>query len=92
MTPSHRLNWQKKIELDGTLYKGFTMDYVQRLEEHNAGNSQYTSTKIPWKLVFVQGFETKREALIREKSLKRANTDYLRWLITQPMNILNQGD
>jgi len=75
---------------DGTLYKGFSMDFLQRLEDHNAGKSQYTATKIPWKLVFVQQFETKREALQREKSLKRTNSTYLRWLIDQPINLLKQ--
>jgi len=46
---------------------------------------------MPWKIVFVQEFETKTEALIREKKIKRTNKEYLRWLIKQPVNILNNG-
>jgi putative endonuclease len=75
--------------VDGDFYKGSTHDYVKRLEEHNSGTSKFTRTKMPWKLVFVQVFGTLREALILEKKLKRCNKDYLRWLIKQPVNILN---
>ena len=75
--------------LDGDLYKGCTDNYEKRLLEHNNGESQFTRSKSPWKLIFVQAFETKREALIREKQLKRCNKEYLRWLVKQPINILN---
>jgi putative endonuclease len=75
-------------EKDGDLYKGSTGNYVKRLEQHNNGESQFTRTKKPWKLVFVQAFETKSLALIQEKKLKRCNKEYLRWLIQQPVNIL----
>jgi putative endonuclease len=76
-------------EVDGDFYKGSTQDYMKRLEQHNNGESEFTATKRPWKLIFVQVFETKKEALIQEKKLKRCNKEYLRWLITRPVNILN---
>ncbi|MEI6947099.1 GIY-YIG nuclease family protein [Paraflavisolibacter sp. H34] len=74
--------------VDGDFYKGSTSDYFQRLLRHNNGESEFTRTKVPWKLIFVQQFETKREALIREKKLKRCNKEYLQWLIGQPENLL----
>ena len=74
----------------GIFYKGSTSDYMRRLSEHNDGKSEYSRGKGPWKLVFVQPFETKSEALIQEKKLKRCNKEYLRLLITQPVNILNK--
>jgi putative endonuclease len=77
--------------LDGDYYKGSTSDYVKRLERHNNGESQFTRSKMPWKIVFVQEFETKTDALIQEKKIKRTNKEYLRWLIKQPINILNNG-
>lgn len=40
--------------VDGTYYKGFTENYEKRLEEHNEGLSQYTSTKIPWEMIYVE--------------------------------------
>jgi len=73
----------------GIFYKGSTNDYIRRLTEHNDGISNYTKGKGPWKLVFVQEFEAKSEALVQEKKLKRCNKEYLRWLIKQPINILN---
>jgi putative endonuclease len=78
--------------VDGDFYKGYASDYLKRLEQHNKGESQFTKSKCPWKLVFVQSFETKREALIQEKKLKRCNKEYLKWLIDQPFNILKNLD
>jgi putative endonuclease len=75
--------------IDGDFYKGSTSDYTRRLEEHNNGASKFTRSKRPWKLVFVQAFPILRDALIQEKKLKRCNKEYLRWLIQQPVNILN---
>jgi putative endonuclease len=76
---------------DGNFYKGSTTDYLKRVQEHNRGESQFTRSKMPWRLIFVQEFETKQEALIQEKKLKKCNKIYLRWLITQPVNILNKS-
>ena len=59
--------------LDGDFYKGYTSDYIKRLEQHNNGESDFTKTKMPWRLVFLQAFETKKEALIQEKKLKKCN-------------------
>jgi len=72
-------------------YKGSTSDYERRLVEHNEGRNSYTKGKGPWKLVFVRVFETKKDALIQEKKLKRCNKEYLRWLIQQPFNILKDN-
>jgi putative endonuclease len=74
----------------GIFYKGSTSDYVRRLDEHNEGINHYTRGKGPWKLIFVQQFETKSEALLKEKKLKRCNKEYLKWLVDQPVNILNK--
>jgi putative endonuclease len=54
-------------------YKGFTTDISKRLEYHNAGKSTYTSKTDDWELVYCDKFETKREALIEEKRLKKLN-------------------
>ncbi|MEI7965714.1 MAG: GIY-YIG nuclease family protein [Chitinophagaceae bacterium] len=77
-------------EIDGDFYKGSTEDYVKRLAEHNRGESQFTRSKMPWKLIFVREFNDKRAALIEEKRLKKCNKEYLRWLILQPVNVLKQ--
>jgi len=77
-------------EIDGDFYKGSTEDYLKRLAEHNRGESQFTRSKMPWKLIFVREFNDKRAALIEEKRLKKCNKEYLRWLILQPVNVLKQ--
>jgi putative endonuclease len=75
-------------ELDGSYYKGYTTDYQKRLEDHNLGNSTYTSAKVPWVLVYVEEWDNKTDALKREKRLKRCNSIYLKWLTGQPTNLL----
>ena len=79
-----------KSQIHDIFYKGSTSDYERRLTEHNENKNEYTKAKGPWQLIFVQEFETKGEALIQEKKLKRCNKDYLRWLIKQSVNILNK--
>lgn len=56
-------------EMDDSFYVGYSTDVTRRLQEHNEGESRYTSKKRPWKLVYVESFNTKREALIRERFL-----------------------
>ena len=80
-----------KSDLDGTFYKGVTQDITKRLEEHNQGLSRYTSTKGLWTLVYLDEMSSKKEALIREKQLKRQNRKYLEWLILQPINSVNHS-
>ncbi|WP_395633605.1 GIY-YIG nuclease family protein [Flavobacterium sp.] len=54
-------------------YKGFTTDVDTRLQYHNEGKSLFTSKANDWILVYKFGFQTKREALIEEKRLKKLN-------------------
>jgi putative endonuclease len=79
-----------KSEIDGTYYKGSCIDFLKRLEEHNSGNSRYTSTKRPWKLIYVEEFIDKTKALKRERKLKKCKADYFEWLAQQSSNILNR--
>ena len=75
-------------EVDASFYKGFTQDPIKRFQQHNDGESKYTSTKIPWKMVYVELFESKKEALIREKNLKKATTERIIHLIESSKNIV----
>jgi putative endonuclease len=79
-----------KSQVDGTLYKGFTTNYQNRILEHNNGLSRYTSSKTPWDLIYLEEFASKTDALKREKQLIRANKSYLLWLFEQPCNLLNK--
>ncbi|MDF4201883.1 GIY-YIG nuclease family protein [Maribacter sp. SA7] len=51
-------------------YKGYSTDYTMRLEQHNQGKTTYTKNKGPWKLVYAEELDSKKEALIKEKILK----------------------
>ena len=73
-------------------YKGYTTHPLLRLQEHNKGYSRYTSNFVPWKLVFIQSFETKKDALIRERKLKKHNKEKIINLINSPLNEINNFD
>ena len=68
-------------------YKGYTTQPFKRLEQHNNGESRFTANKGPWKLVFIQEFDTKKEALQKEKALKRSNRKYLKWIIAREKSL-----
>ncbi|MES2680628.1 MAG: GIY-YIG nuclease family protein [Bacteroidota bacterium] len=71
---------------DNSYYKGFTEDYFERLIQHNDGLSTYTSRKTPWNLVYLELYDLKREALVREKKLKKYSHDQIQNLILSPGN------
>ena len=57
---------------DHTLYAGYALDPVQRVEIHNSGRgARYTSGRRPVALVHVEAFESIGDALRREKQIKR---------------------
>lgn len=54
-----------------SFYIGSSTDYKRRLCQHNSGNVQSTKYKRPYKLVFVQQFNSLEEANKIELKLKR---------------------
>ncbi|WP_297703080.1 GIY-YIG nuclease family protein [uncultured Eudoraea sp.] len=56
--------------VDNSFYIGQTKDLIKRVQYHNEGLSKYTSKKIPWKLVYTEEFNTRTEAIKRERFLK----------------------
>jgi len=54
----------------GRHYVGFTADPVQRLGQHNTGITKSTKNRGPWELVRQEAFETRAEAMRRERHLK----------------------
>ena len=59
-----------KSEIDGRLYKGQTNKIDKRIIEHNSGKTKSTKGFKPWKLVYLESFKTRDEAVIREKFFK----------------------
>lgn len=57
---------------DQTYYTGYTNDLDKRLRTHNAGKgAKYTRARLPVTLCYVKSFETKREAMRYEWSIKQ---------------------
>ena len=75
-------------ELTGVYYKGYSENPMIRLAQHNSGDCKTTMKSAPWNLVFIQSFETKREALIRERVVKKYSREYIKWLISSDINEL----
>ncbi|MDA2914200.1 GIY-YIG nuclease family protein [Acidobacteriia bacterium AH_259_A11_L15] len=59
-----------RSELTGKRYVGSTSNVASRLEQHNRGKVRATKGGRPWKLVYVEQFNTDRAARRREVSLK----------------------
>ena len=57
---------------DGSYYTGYTTDVKRRIAVHNSGKgAKYTRARLPVKLIYVQGFDSKEEAMSAEALLKR---------------------
>jgi putative endonuclease len=52
-------------------YVGSTDDRQWRLERHNLGWGRYTKQDIPWEMVYYEVYDTKSEALKREREIKK---------------------
>ncbi len=61
------------------LYIGQTQDLKKRLREHREGASFYTKRASDWRLIHSEEFQTRSEAMRREKQLKTyKGREYLR--------------
>ncbi|MCI0473508.1 MAG: GIY-YIG nuclease family protein [Ignavibacteria bacterium] len=55
----------------GEFYIGQTNNIQSRIAQHNSGLSKATKHGMPWKLIYVESFITRSEAIRRERYLKR---------------------
>src|SRR4051812_47572661 len=61
----------KSLEHD-FLYKGHCENIDARLKQHNGGMTQSIKKYVPFQLVYSETFETRDEAIVREKYFKSA--------------------
>ena len=54
----------------GKKYIGFSTNIIKRLQQHNKGESTFTSRGIPWRIIYYQCFLSKEDALKEEQFLK----------------------
>ena len=60
-------------ELFGKIYVGFTSNLTERFKSHNElATKGWTIRFRPWRIVHMEIFESKRDAMRREKELKTA--------------------
>lgn len=52
------------------IYIGQTNNIEKRLTQHNAGKVKSTKAYVPYRLIYIEDFKTKKEAINREKELK----------------------
>jgi putative endonuclease len=68
------------------IYIGSTSNIQRRLSEHNDGRTISTKKFRPWRIIYSELYVTKKEALIREKQLKKwKNRERIEELIVRKM-------
>jgi putative endonuclease len=64
-------------------YVGYTQNLELRIERHNSSWGKFTSSGIPWKLVYSESFAKKSEAIKRENEIKKKRSrKYIERLIS----------
>jgi putative endonuclease len=56
---------------DSSYYIGQTQNLEDRLSRHNSGQSLSTKFKIPWRLIYQEQFNSRSEAVKREREIKK---------------------
>ena len=59
-----------KSKKNDSLYIGYTIDLIKRLEEHNNGKSISTKRYVPWVYIYTEGYFSEKDAKTREHNLK----------------------
>ena len=80
---------------DGSYYTGYTTDVKRRLAVHNSGKgAKYTRARLPVKLIYVEGFASKEEAMSAESLLKRKKRPQKERFLSenQEKNLVNDID
>ena len=80
---------------DGSYYTGYTTDVKRRLAVHNSGKgAKYTRARLPVKLIYVEGFTSKEEAMSAEALLKRKKRPLKERFLSenQEKNLVNHID
>lgn len=59
--------WSEKLK---KYYVGSTQGLEQRVLYHNSGNVTFTKLGVPWQIVYSEEFETRTDAVRRERQIK----------------------
>ncbi|PIQ67853.1 endonuclease [Candidatus Uhrbacteria bacterium CG_4_9_14_3_um_filter_41_35] len=61
-----------KSDASNRIYIGSTANINTRVMQHNQGKTPSTKPYKPWRLIYSESFQTKRESLIRERQMKKS--------------------
>jgi putative endonuclease len=78
-------DWQVYVVecADGSLYTGIARDVTARVEQHNQGvGARYTRSRLPVRVVHVEGAADRGAALRREYQIKRLPAAQKRLLVS----------
>ena len=59
-----------RSDVDNKRYIGLTNNLERRINQHNSGKVKSTKSRIPFKLIYFEEFESRSEAALREKFFK----------------------
>ncbi|MGI8599636.1 MAG: GIY-YIG nuclease family protein [Chitinophagaceae bacterium] len=79
-----------KSESCDIYYKGFSEHPLLRLQQHNNAECNFTSGILPWKLVYLEIYLNKKEALKRDNTLKHYSHYQIENLIDSSKNKLDE--
>jgi len=60
-----------KSKKDGKYYTGYTENLERRIQEHNRGKSRSVKGRGPFEVVWVERYDSKSEAMRRERVIKK---------------------
>lgn len=76
---------------DNTIYSGYSTNPLKREDAHNSGKgAKYTRNRLPVKLIYVEAFENKSDAMKREWALKQLNRRQKEELVNANSNCIKQ--
>lgn len=68
---------------DGSFYTGYTKDLNERTKQHENGNgARYTKAHRPQRVVYVENFDSRSQAMKREREIKKLSHKQKTELIT----------
>ena len=73
------ITYSEKID---RFYVGYTANLEWRLQRHNDGWGKFTQRGLPWMMVYREVFQSKSEAIRREREIKaKKSRKYIEFII-----------
>jgi putative endonuclease len=68
----------------GYYYIGVTNNIIRRFKQHQSGHSRSTRKRGPWWMPYYEIYDTRKEALMREREIKnKKSAQYIKRMIAR---------